>query len=333
MFFKNNAPVIPDDIAQKVARRLYANFSYSIEYYVENDKQQFAFDPELGLGNKEELRFEMRSVHYLCESKSITPEMECHRGFVKGNGYISLDRFNYLHYTNRDSLIKVLDLIRTYLEADHKQLVYRIYRNKSQKRNEIIICAYISYQEKLFRDVRHEGLANYPRPEYEPFRLWDPPYPVVPDMPDKRLDIKPEGITLLSDKEFESCSKIIPYADRDGMFWLSSPHYADVHNASVAQLNGSVSWNWVKYDFDIDPAVTGDFGKYRRGTKLLFAGHKWTVISSTMMLADEPIGRGPFNYFTEEGNNYETSRIKHMIEGWFEYHKADPVYPGKLEKT
>ena len=324
----NKAPVIPDDIAQQIAWRLYTSLTYGIEYSVENDHQQFAFDPDLHLGSKEELRYEEKRVHYLYESKKITPDMEYNPVYGKGNGYISLSRFNYIHYTNRDSLIKVLEIARTYLEENHKQLLYKIYHNKYKKRDEIIICAYITYKDKLLRDVRHEGLANFPRPEREPFRFWDPPYPIVPDMPDKRVDITLDGITLLSDQEFLSCSKLIPYTDRDSHFWLRTPSNIHDNSATLGLVYGELGWNCVEYDFDIDPAVTGDFGRYRCGTKILFAGHKWTVISNTIMLVDEPIGRGPFNYYHEERNNYDTSKVKSMIQGWFEYHKDDPVYLG-----
>jgi hypothetical protein len=72
--------------------------------------------------------------------------------------------------------------------------------------------------------------------------------------------------------------------------------------------------------------VTGDFRGFRRGDKVLFAGHKWTVIFENMILIDAAIGVGPFNYYHSDKSLYENSRIRDFIEHWFEEHRNDPVY-------
>lgn len=70
----------------------------------------------------------------------------------------------------------------------------------------------------------------------------------------------------------------------------------------------------------------GIFNKIKRGDKLLFAGHMWTVITADMMLVDDLLGVGPYNYYSVEDIKYEESDIKAFIEGWFAAHRDNLVY-------
>ena len=72
--------------------------------------------------------------------------------------------------------------------------------------------------------------------------------------------------------------------------------------------------------------MTGKFSGLKSGDKVLFAGHKWTVIFENKILVDDFIGYGPFNYYKADGSNYGGSRVKDFIEHWFEEHRNDPVY-------
>ncbi len=97
-------------------------------------------------------------------------------------------------------------------------------------------------------------------------------------------------------------------------------------DTQVMQPNEIVYCGIKEHRYGISPAVTGDFKGFKRGDKVLFAGYKWTVIFENMILVDDLIGYGPFNYYRRDSIYYETSMVRGFIEHWFEQHRNDPVY-------
>ena len=57
--------------------------------------------------------------------------------------------------------------------------------------------------------------------------------------------------------------------------------------SKVIQPNEMIIPGSVEMRNGISPAITGSFRKFKRGTKLLYAGHKWTVISDNMMFIED----------------------------------------------
>ena len=53
--------------------------------------------------------------------------------FDKGNGYISLDRFNCIHTVNMESLNKIMELVKGKFAAQDKSFVYRFFYDRYYK--------------------------------------------------------------------------------------------------------------------------------------------------------------------------------------------------------
>ena len=139
------------------------------------------------------------------------------------------------------------------------------------------------------------------------------------------MNIELRGITLLSEKELMACKQFINFQLKERSWWLRD-EVPGLLFPKIMQPNELVYPTSVEAEYCISPAVTGDFRGFKRGDKVLFAGHKWTVIFENMILIDAAIGVGPFNYFRSDKSLYETSRIRDFIEHWFEEHRNDPVY-------
>ena len=100
-----NTNIIPDDVAEKVATRLFNKFNQSLEYHIDEDIERFNLLEEWKM--KPFWHYGSGDDHYkFSVDKQITEEMDFYRTFSKGNGYISCDRFNCIHTVNRESFIK-----------------------------------------------------------------------------------------------------------------------------------------------------------------------------------------------------------------------------------
>lgn len=322
-----NTNIIPDDVAEKVATSLFNKFNQSLEYHIDEDIKRFNLLEEWKM--KPFWHYGSGDEHYkFSVDKQITEEMDFYRTFIKGNGYISCDRFNCIHTVNRESFIKVLDLVKKKFAALNKQFIYTIYYDKVYKKECFKPYAYITLEQKLATrgdGKGHTPWCNRPKPDYRPYILWRAPYQIVQNRPDLQVNVELRGITLLSEKELMACKQFINFQLKERSWWLRDAVPGLLY-PKIMQPNELVYPTSVEAEYCISPAVTGDFRGFKRGDKVLFAGYKWTVIFENMILIDAAIGVGPFNYFHSDKSLYETSRIRDFIEHWFEQHRNDPMY-------
>ena len=118
---------------------------------------------------------------------------------------------------------------------------------------------------------------------------------------------------------------LITFQQKPVSWWIRDP-LPSLIDTQVMQPN-EIFYSGIKESRNgISPAVTGSFSGFKRGDKVLFAGHKWTVIFENMIFVDDLIGYGPFNYYHRDSVYYANSRVKDFIEHWFEEHKNDPIY-------
>ena len=324
-----NKDIIPDDIAEKIAQKLFERLNLNLERHIDEDIKRYDFYDDLKM--KPQWHYCSGDMHFTFRTdKKITEEMEFYNLFLKGNGYLSLDRFNCVHAVNEESFTKVLDLVRARFATEDKAFVYRIFYDKVYKSKCFIPYAYITLDQKLMRGEGkgHSKCCRFPKPDRRSFHLWKNPYDIVQDLPDLRADAGLNGITLLSEQEVKSCMRLIPFRQKEKSWWLKDS-VPNLMYPKIMQPNELVCPTAVEFNYGISPAVTGDLKGFKRGDKLLFAGHKWTVISRNMMFIDDLLGTGPFKYYRSDNRHgYEVSDIKVFIENWFAEHRGDPVYRG-----
>ena len=130
---------------------------------------------------------------------------------------------------------------------------------------------------------------------------------------------------MLNEQEALAFKKFIDFQQKDTRWWLKDkvPHMPRC--SKVIQPNEMIIPGSVEMRNGISPAITGSFRKFKRGTKLLYAGHKWTVISDNMMFIEDLLGSGPYNYYSSQEGNFEESDLKAFLDRWFTGHKDDPV--------
>ena len=328
-----SANIIPDDIADKFAQRIFEHFNCSLENSIDENIKRY--NPYEDLKMKPFWHYGSIDEHFTLKyEKEITPEMEFCDWWTKGNSYISCDRFSKIHVLNEETISKVMELVRKKFETQRKTFVYRVFYDKYYKSLCFVPSAYITLEQKLTERGDGKGKTSYcrfPMPDHYFFKLEPPRYKTVQDRPDLKVDAELTGITLLSENEARSCMHLITFQQKPVSWWLRDLNIGGLLTTKVMQPNELVYSNGgPKNRAGISPAVTGDLKDLKRGDKVLFAGHKWTVIFENMIFVDDLIGYGPFNYYSEfysaDENLYENSRVKDFIEHWFEQHKDDPVY-------
>ncbi|MBR1797514.1 MAG: hypothetical protein IJ757_05860 [Clostridiales bacterium] len=326
-----NKDIIPDDVAEKIAQNLFVLYSRRLEYNIDEDIKTYL--PYEDLKMRPFWHYSCGDNHYTLKiERRITQDMEFRDLFVKGNGYMSLDRFNCIHTVNKKSLLKVLELVTSKFAAQDKSFVYRIFYDKYYKSKCFVPYAYITLEQKLMRGEGrgHTTMCRFPKPDHVNFRLNEAPFEITSDSPDIKTDIRPSGITLLSEQELLAYKKYIGFQQKDRAWWLREKVPGMPRCAKVIQPNEMICPRNVEHRNGISPAVKGDFKRFKRGTKLLYAGHKWTVVSEDKMLIDDLLGSGPYYYYSQEGG-YEESDIKAFIDRWFSEHKDDPVNRFELQ--
>ncbi len=317
--------IIPDDVAEKVAQRFFEFLNRKLEYYIDEDIERYHMLDEWNL--KPFWHYGSGDQHFYFDvDKEITAEMEFLSAFVKGNGFISCDRFNCIHTVNRESFIKVMDLVNKKFASQDKRFIYIVYYDKTYRRTCFKPYAYMTLEEKLRLRGEGKGKTSYcrfPKPDHDMFKLIPGRFGIVQNRPDLQVDVELQGITLLSEQEVLSCKQYIEFQQKEKSWWLRDlvPSSA---NPKIMQPNGLIYPG--SYRNGISPAVTGSFSGFKRGDKVLFAGHKWTVIFENMIFVDDLIGYGPFYYSYNDRLGYENSRVREFIEHWFEQHRNDPVY-------
>ena len=138
---------------------------------------------------------------------------------------------------------------------------------------------------------------------------------------DGKLDVS--DVTLLSAEEYEASRDIIPKL-KGGWWWLRSPGYFS-YFATIVFNFGRVSTDvcFVNYsDGVVRPALSILNLKsldLRPGDQIIdFAGHDWTVISDTMVLCNDGIGKHCFreDWEAPDANSYEASAVKKYLQAW-----------------
>ena len=319
--------IIPDDVAEKVAQRFFEFLNRKLEYYIDEDIERYHMLDEWNL--KPFWHYGSGDQHFYFDvDKEITAEMEFLSAFVKGNGFISCDRFNCIHTVNRESFIKVMDLVNKKFASQDKRFIYIVYYDKTYRRTCFKPYAYMTLEEKLRLRGEGKGKTSYcrfPMPDHKFFKLEPARFKTVQDRPDLQVNVELQGITLLSEKEVRSCMHLITFQQKPVSWWIRDP-LPSLIDTQVMQPNEIFYPGTRESRNGISPAVIGNFKGFRRGDKVLFAGHKWTVIFENMIFVDDLIGYGPFNYYHRDSVYYETSRVKDFIDHWFEQHRNDPVY-------
>lgn len=322
-----NKNIIPDDIAEKIAQNLFVYYNRHLEYHIDEDLERYDAYEDLKL--KPFWHYCSGDHHYTLKiERRITEEMDFYDLFVKGNGYISLDRFNCIHTVNKESFLKVLDLVKEKFASQDKSFVYRIFYDKTYKSKCFIPYAYITLEQKLLRGEGkgYTTMCRFPKPLYQRYILKPEPYEIIMDSTQPKADVSLSGITLLSEKEVLAHKKLINFQQKDKIWWLRERFPNIARSSKAIQPNERIIPSNMELRNGISPAVIGNFNKIKRGDKLLFAGHMWTVITADMMLVDDLLGVGPYNYYSVEDIKYEESDIKAFIDGWFAAHRDNPVY-------
>lgn len=322
--FNKNSNIIPDDAAGAIADLLYARYISGVEYSIENDHRTYDFDQRLK--KKCEWHYEYSFFYKVQIDRKIEDGSEFYREFCPGNGFISRDRFNVIHVINRKSLIKILDAVDLKLREHNMQMSYIYYYSKVHKMHCLEIWAYISYEEKLLRDVRNEGPARFPKPDRREIVLYEPDLTDGVTAGKERLDIIPSGITVLTKNEYEKCRRYIGYKDYD--WFLKPDEDSSLSGVPLVTVDGNVRHgDWV-VRHGVVPAVILSGRGLKTGDKILYAGFTWTVIREDLILADNIIGTCPFKYYYKDKVTYETSVLKTCIDGWFDKHKNNPLFKG-----
>ena len=322
-----NKDIIPDDIAEKIAQNLFVRYNQGLEYHIDEDIKRY--DAYVDIKMKPFWHYCCGDHHYTFKiDRKIREDMEFYDLFLKGNGYLSLDRFNCIHAVNEESFIKVLDLVKDKFAAQDKGFVYRIFYDRYYKSKCFVPYAYITLEQKLLRGdgKGHTTMCRFPQPAYRRFSLKDAPYATTLDNADLKTEVALSGITLLGEQELLAYKKYVDFQQKDHTWWLRD-RFPNMPRCSKAiQPNEMILPRSIEKRNGISPAVTGNFGKFKCGTKLLFAGHKWTVVSSGMMFIDDLLGVGPYNFYSSDDRIFEDSDVRRFLENWFQAHREDPVY-------
>ena len=322
-----NKDIIPDDIAENIAQNLFVVYNRGLEFNIDEDISRYEAYVDIKL--KPFWHYCSGDRHYTLKLENkIISKMEFSDLFDKGNGYISLDRFNCIHTVNMESLNKIMELVKGKFAAQDKSFVYRVFYDRYYKSKCFIPYAYITLEQKLMRGEGkgHTTMCRFPKPDHLPFKLNEAPYEIAAGDRDFKADIELNGITLLNEQEALTFKKFIDFQQKDTRWWLKDkvPHMPRC--SKVIQPNEMIIPGSVEMRNGISPAITGSFRKFKRGTKLLYAGHKWTVISDNMMFIEDLLGSGPYNYYSSQEGNFEESDLKAFLDRWFTGHKDDPAY-------
>ena len=138
----------------------------------------------------------------------------------------------------------------------------------------------------------------------------------------KDIDLDVQGITLLSVVEAEQ----VPENMRAvyGRWWLRSPGYYDYFAACVHEFGSVHDFGHYVYDggFGVRPALIVNLKSSNLSImgKIKTAGHRWTVITDSLILCDDIVGFTAFrvDWRAKDANVYEASDVKKWLENWWE---------------
>lgn len=131
------------------------------------------------------------------------------------------------------------------------------------------------------------------------------------------------GVTLLSIEEAE---EYLTDEDRkyDYGWWLRTPGYSTT-NATDVGYDGSLHYRgtYVTFSFDcVRPALqikNLESSNLEIGDIFELSGYEFKIISESLAwMHKQDIGCYAFNDDCGNGNNYETSDVKRLVDAWFE---------------
>lgn len=129
------------------------------------------------------------------------------------------------------------------------------------------------------------------------------------------IDIDITDISLLTLKEIERLpEKIRRY---DDWWWLRSPG-GFPGCAAYVYSDGSVDDYGYDVDYDciaVRPAITVSNIRFEIGDAIVIQGKKYVAIAPNKILYNDEV---VCHRFDKESNEYEKSKIKKIVDGWFE---------------
>ena len=143
----------------------------------------------------------------------------------------------------------------------------------------------------------------------------------------KDIDLDVLGITLLSVEEAEQ----LPEGTRAirGWWWLRSPgDYGDYAAYVYGKgLVNDIGYNVHNHELGVRPAliVNLDSSNLSIMDKIETAGHRWTVITDSLILCDDIVGFTAFraDWQANDANVYEASDVKKWLEKWWEENRNE----------
>lgn len=129
-------------------------------------------------------------------------------------------------------------------------------------------------------------------------------------------------ISLLSAEEYEECKDIIP--KKNCRWWLRSDGKYHSHSEIVDYMGDVIITDVDDTNVGVAPLLICDFNENLPiGSKVEFAGQKWTVIRNGKLLCDGIIGKSPFNL--NKQTDYEKSTVNKFNMIWLTYHLGGSI--------
>ena len=142
------------------------------------------------------------------------------------------------------------------------------------------------------------------------------------------MKIKIEGATLLSEEEYEENKKYINIAYcwlRSSSFTKKTYNYKDSNDKvqsagylTYINANSEVEYeSWFEYrGHFVHPALICNTKCLNLGEEV-FINDKPYIVINNYLLASFSIGCYPFNEHREDGNDYNSSYVKSIVDNWF----------------
>lgn len=131
------------------------------------------------------------------------------------------------------------------------------------------------------------------------------------------MQIKVLGATLLSHNEYDANEYYI--IDKDFIWWLRSGVNTCSYKVYCVS-SGSVSMIGVNYKhFGVVPALILEDKDIKAGSKITYAGQKFTVLHDGLALSNKIIHHMAFrnDINADDANIYEASDVKKWVDAWF----------------
>ena len=130
------------------------------------------------------------------------------------------------------------------------------------------------------------------------------------------------GISMLSIDDYKKNRDVIPLRGFEFLLRNGNEAVNVVKTGEIEDFHYIHMYYSPCDSYPVTPVILFDKLPCRRGDKIEFAGHRWTVISDTQMFVDDKIGDCWF------GKTWDCSKSRFLpyVENWLEIHKDDPIY-------